>query len=133
LQAAVLAVKLKYFNQSVERKKRIASMYLDALSGVDGLIVPAIVDGHILHQFTIRILSGKRDGLQTSLKEQGIDSMVYYPMGLHLQEAYKHWTPKVSLQVSERLSHEVLSLPIHEAMETEEVKLVVDTIKAFLS
>jgi dTDP-4-amino-4,6-dideoxygalactose transaminase len=132
LQAAVLAVKLKYFNQSVERKKRIASMYLDALSGVDGLIVPAIVDGHILHQFTIRILSGKRDGLQTSLKEQGIDSMVYYPMGLHLQEAYKHWTPKVSLQVSEQLSNEVLSLPIHEAMEKEEVQRVVDSIKAFL-
>ena len=108
-------------------------MYLDALSGVDGLILPDIVDGHILHQFTIRILDGKREGLQAFLKEHGIDSMVYYPMGLHQQEAYKHWTPKVSLQVSERLSHEVLSLPIHEAMETEEVKLVVDTIKAFLS
>ena len=54
-------------------------------------------------------------------------------MGLHQQEAYKHWAPKVSVQVSERLSHEVLSLPVHEAMKTEEVKLVVDTIKAFLS
>jgi dTDP-4-amino-4,6-dideoxygalactose transaminase len=54
-------------------------------------------------------------------------------MGLHQQEAYKHWVPKVSLQVSERLSHEVLSLPIHEAMETEEVQRVVDSIKAFLS
>jgi len=133
MQAAVLGVKLKYFNQSVESKKRLASMYLDALSGVEGLIVPEIVDGHILHQFTIRILDDKREGLQVFLKDHGIDSMVYYPMGLHQQEAYKHWVPKVSLQFSERLSHEVLSLPIHEAMETEEVKLVVDTIKAFLS
>jgi len=133
MQAAVLGVKLKYFNQSIERKKRIASMYLDALSGVDGLIVPEIVDGHILHQFTIRILGGKREGLQVFLKDRGIDSMVYYPLGLHQQEAYKHWDPKVSLQVSERLSHEVLSLPIHEAMETEEVQGVVDSIKAFLS
>ena len=128
-----MGVKLKYFNQSIERKKKIASMYLDALSGVDGLILPDIVDDHILHQFTIRILDGKREGLQAFLKEHGIDSMVYYPMGLHQQEAYKHWTPKVSLQVSERLSHEVLSLPIHEAMETEEVNLVVESIKAFLS
>jgi len=133
IQAAVLGVKLKHFNQSVERKKRIASMYLDALSGVDGLIVPDIVDGHIIHQFTIRILHGKRDGLQVFLREHEIDSMVYYPMGLHQQEAYKHWVPLVSLQVSERLSHEVLSLPVHEAMETEEVKLVIDSIKAYLS
>lgn len=133
IQAAVLGVKLKYFNQSIERKKRIASMYLDDLSGVDGLILPDIVDGHIIHQFTIRILGRKRDGLQAFLKEHGIDSMVYYPMGLHQQEAYKHWAPKVSLQVSERLSQEVLSLPVHEAMETEEVKRVVDSIKTFLS
>jgi UDP-2-acetamido-2-deoxy-ribo-hexuluronate aminotransferase len=133
MQAAILGVKLKYFNQSVERKKSIASMYLDALKGVDGLTLPEIVDGHILHQFTVRILGGKRDGLQAFLKEHGIDSMVYYPMGLHQQEAYKHWTPKVSLQVSERLSHEVLSLPVHEAMDEGEVKLVVDSIKAFLS
>ena len=108
-------------------------MYLDALKGVDGLILPEIVNGHILHQFTVRILGGKRDDLQAFLKDHGIDSMVYYPMGLHQQEAYKHWIPKVSLQVSERLSHEVLSLPVHEAIEEIEVKLVVDTIKAFLS
>ncbi len=133
IQAAVLGVKLKYFNQSVERKKRIASIYLDELSGIDGLIIPDIVDGHIIHQFTIRILEGKREELQVFLKERGIDSMVYYPMGLHQQDAYKNWAPKVPLKVSERLSHEVLSLPVHEAMEIEEVKVVVDFIKEFLS
>ncbi len=133
LQAAILGVKLKYFNKSVDRKKSITSMYLDLLSGVDGLVLPEIVDGHIIHQFTIRVLGGKRNGLQAFLKEHGIDSMVYYPMGLHQQEAYKHWTTKVTLQVSERLSHEVLSLPVHEALVAEEVKLVVDTIKAYLS
>ncbi len=133
IQAAVLGVKLKYFNLSVERKKRIASIYLDELNGVDGLIIPDIVDGHIIHQFTIRILGGKRYGLQAFLKERGIDSMIYYPIGLHQQEAYKNWAPRISLQVTERLSHEVLSLPVHEAMEIEEVKAVVDSIKSYLS
>lgn len=80
LQAAILKVKLNYIDQWNENRRQVASYYNESLSQVEGVIVPQFNKGHVFHQYTIRVLQGKRDRLKESLAEAGIGSMVYYPI-----------------------------------------------------
>jgi dTDP-4-amino-4,6-dideoxygalactose transaminase len=86
---------------------------------------------HVFHQFTLIIGNNKRDSLREVLKERGISTMVYYPIPLNQQPAYKHFAARVDLQQSESLSGQVLSIPIHDALSQEEVKLVAKSINEY--
>ena len=132
LQAAVLDVKLKHLEEFTETRRQVASRYDEALSSCDSLVLPArsIFSTHVYHQYTVQVKEGRRNVLQCLLKEQGIPSMIYYPVPVHHQEAYRHIS-RVSgnLDVSTRLCESVLSLPIHTEMSLGQQQYITETLK----
>lgn len=134
LQAAILNVKLKYLNEYIQKRQSIAKYYDENLSNIEQLIIPQRTNysTHTFHQYTLRILNNKRDALKSFLQEKGIPSMIYYPMPVHHQEAYKNWRiGPGGVDVSERLCKEVLSIPIHTELTEEEMEYIVRSIKEF--
>ena len=134
IQAAILEVKLRYFEKHIAARQRVAVFYDEQLSGISGLILPGRVNysSHTFHQYTIQ--TEKRDELQEFLKSKGIPSMVYYPKALHLQEAYSFLGYRNGdFPVSEKLAQTVLSLPIHTELEQEQLEYIVKSIKGFFS
>jgi dTDP-4-amino-4,6-dideoxygalactose transaminase len=80
----------------------------------------------------MRVKNGKRDELQKWLKERDIPSMVYYPVALHKQKAFSKWmTDDISLPNSERLTEEVLALPVHTEMAPEQLNHIAEGILSF--
>jgi dTDP-4-amino-4,6-dideoxygalactose transaminase len=136
MQAAILDIKLKHLNRYAESRRSVADYYDNALAGLVGLMTPnRITNGtHVFHQYTLRVLNGKRDALRSYLEERGVPSMIYYPLPLHFQKAFENERyPKGSMPISERLSAEVLSLPIHTEMTSEELEFIVDNVKSFFN
>ena len=131
LQAAILNVKLKYLDAFTDARRKVAKRYDEALKGNTRFVTPLAspFSTHIYHQYTLQVKEGKRDSLQTYLKENGIPSMVYYPFAAHEQEAYRHIarTP-VEIKEAIRLSRSVLSLPIHTEMTIEEQNYIIETL-----
>jgi len=133
IQAAILDVKLKYLDQFVAARQAAADFYDQKLSGIPGLIVPARVSysSHTFHQYTIQVPE-KRDELQKILGDKGIPSMIYYPKPLHLQEAYRYLGyRKGDFPVSEKLSEQVLSLPMHTELTDEQLDYITSAIREF--
>lgn len=142
LQAAILNVKLKYLDDFTEACRIVAERYDEALSTCDLLITPkkSAFSTHVYHQYTVQVKSvagfsnvaAQRDYLQSYLKEKGIPSMVYYPLPLQAQEAYK-WMARTPgcIDESARLSQCVLSLPIHTEMTKEEQEYIIDAVVNF--
>lgn len=134
LQAAILEVKLKYFDKHIAARQKAAAYYDKHLSGIDGLKIPGRVaySTHTFHQYTLRV--EKRDELQSFLKAKGIPSMVYYPNVLHLQKAYEHLGYKQGdFPVSEELANTVLSLPMHAELDEEQLEYIVKNLKDFFN
>lgn len=120
IQAAVLLVKLAAFPAELEARERVAQAYDRAFADLPGVIVPARMPGatSAWAQYTLRLTNGKRDQVAAALKAQGVPSAVYYPRPMHLQTAYVGLGGGAgSLPVSERLSAEVLSLPMHPDLD----------------
>lgn len=132
LQAAILDVKLKYLREFTERRRMVARWYNQVLSTYEGIRVPSTsrFSTHVYHQYTLQIEKGKRNELQAVLKQKGIPSMIYYPLSLQDQQAYK-WRVRVrgSLEKSVYLTRSVLSLPIHTEMTEDEVDYILDSIR----
>lgn len=134
LQAAILNVKLKYLNEYILKRQSIAKYYDDNLADIEHLFIPQRTNNstHTYHQYTLRILDNKRDALKNFLQEKGIPSMIYYPMPVHHQDAYKNWNiGRGGVAVSERLCKEVLSIPIHTELKEDELEYIVRSIKEF--
>lgn len=134
LQAAVLRVKLKYLNQYFEARNEVAERYDQAFRGHSGIRIPARVANstHAFHQYTIQVEDGKRDELKSYLQDKGVPTMVYYPLPLHLQNAYQYFGyKKGDFLVAEELCTKVLSLPIHTEMKTEDQSYIIESIRSF--
>jgi UDP-2-acetamido-2-deoxy-ribo-hexuluronate aminotransferase len=132
LQAAILKVKLNYLDDYTQRRNEAAACYDQALGQVPGLAVPFRDprSTHVFHQYTIQV--ARRDALKEHLERHGIPTMVYYPVPLHLQQAYRrHSAPEGSFPVTERLSRTVLSLPLHTEMTPADLDFICSTLKAF--
>ena len=85
---------------------------------------------HVFHQYVIKIKDGRRDEIHKVLKSEGIPSMVYYPIPLHLQKAYAYLGyEKGALPVSENLCKEVLALPIHTELTAEAQEYIISSLK----
>lgn len=135
IQAAILDVKLKYLDEYILARQSAAEFYDSELSEIHGLIIPQRVSysTHTFHQYTIKV-PGKRDELQKFLAEKGIPSMIYYPMPLHLQEAYQYLGyRKGDFPVSEKLSEQVLSLPMHTELTNDQLEFIVSAIRKFFN
>lgn len=136
LQAAILNVKLKYLTGYEAARNKVAVYYDNALAGISGLVVPKRSNNstHVFHQYTLKIKNGKRDSLKKFLEEKGIPTMIYYPVPLHLQKAYKRdGFDEGSFPLTETLSREVISLPIHTEMMEEQQAFIVSCIKEFFN
>ena len=136
LQATVLLVKLPYIDQWNAARKAITDFYIEALSTTTGIVLPQKLHqgNSVWNQFTVRVLSGKRDIIQKSLQAKGIGSMVYYPIPLHLQEVHADLNyVEGSLPVSEQLSHEVLSIPLFPELESSAQQVVVESVKEVMA
>jgi len=130
IQAAILRVKLPYLDQWNEGRRRVAKTYNELLVDVPGIVTPELADGHVFHQYTIRVLNGKRDQVQKSLSEQGIGSMIYYPVPQDQLPVYQGQYP--NLPVSDVLGTEVLSLPIWPEMTSEIMTVVVNAVRGVM-
>ncbi len=147
LQAAILLAKLKYVDEFNERRKKIAEIYTRELAGVAGIVLPCSSDhalcalhfahcddGHIFHQYTIRALNGKRDSLQSYLKEKGISTMVYYPVPLHKMKVFQGRMSAIAdLPNTDNAPSEVLSLPMEPLQRENEIAYMIAQIKGFFS
>lgn len=124
IQAAVLRVKLRRIDDANKARQRVAERYDELLGGVPGITTPAVLPGrtHVFHQYTVRITGGKRDSAHRALADQGIASMIYYPVPCHRLPVYAHLG--YELPQAEQAAEEVLSLPISPAMPDESIDRV---------
>lgn len=129
LQAALLRVKLSFLDEENENRRKIAEFYLANIKNKK-ITLPFVAnrENHVWHLFVIR--SEKRGELQTFLTENGIQTMIHYPIPPHKQEAYKEWNA-MYLPLTETIHSEVLSLPISPVLKNDEAKKVVDLINIF--
>jgi dTDP-4-amino-4,6-dideoxygalactose transaminase len=128
LQAAILLEKLNIFDEEHKKRLEIARFYEDHLNKV--VHTPRMPSDytHALALYTIRCESKQRTPLLELLKKEHIPYMIYYQTPLHLQAAYQHF-PKTSLEVTNQLSQEVISIPMHPYLTEEQLHFIVDTVQ----
>jgi dTDP-4-amino-4,6-dideoxygalactose transaminase len=133
IQAAILRVKLRHLDEFNEARRSAAFHYDSELSGLPGINIPARspFSTHIFHQYTLRIGDGRRDSLRECLENEGIPSMIYYPVPLHMQKAYLHlgYAPD-EFPLTSRLTGEVLSLPMHTELDEEQLSWITGCIRS---
>jgi len=131
LQAAILRVKLLTLDADNARRRYLASMYDELLTGSSVVAPKAMSYGqHAYHLYVVR--SARRDELQAFLKERGIGALIHYPVPIHLQPAYRGRLGDVdSLPETERAAHEILSLPMFPELSEDEIRQVADAVRAF--
>ncbi|MDR0412568.1 MAG: DegT/DnrJ/EryC1/StrS family aminotransferase [Dysgonamonadaceae bacterium] len=134
LQAAILNVKLPYLNTYNQIRIRTAEEYNAQLKPLSHLLdVPhcAAQSTHVYHQYTVKIKQD-RDKVQKHLQEKGVPTMIYYPLPLHHQPAFKYILKKGSnLNESENLCRSVLSLPMHTELDKEQIQYIIDQLRSY--
>jgi dTDP-4-amino-4,6-dideoxygalactose transaminase len=137
IQAAVLKVKLPFLDMDNQRRREIAEYYISnfsnseiIVSGNDLMKEINIASNlsHVWHIFPIR--HPNRDDLQRYLSDNGIQTLIHYPIPPHKQLAYKEWN-NIALPITEKIHNEVLSLPISQVMDDSEIEYVVRTINKY--
>lgn len=129
LQAAILIEKLKIFADEIASRNAVAKRYSTAFDG--RLPVPIISDDNtsVWAQYTLRLPAASRDDIAKKLREKGIPTAVYYPRPLHHQPAYaSHIVPTRDLIIAERLSRQVLSLPMHPYLSQEQQDFIIEGV-----
>ena len=134
IQAAILDVKLKYLDDYIQARNDMAAFYDQSLKDIEQLETPkrSANSDHVFHQYTLKVKGGKRDALKEYLAGLGIPSMVYYPLPLYEQNAFKEFVaPDFHLSITEELCQSVLSLPIHTEGNHDEMAFIGDSVKRF--
>jgi UDP-2-acetamido-2-deoxy-ribo-hexuluronate aminotransferase len=134
LQAAILSVKLKHLNTYTKKRNDVAGYYDKNLSDLKHFQLPyrASYSTHAFHQYTIKVEGVDRDELKLYLDKCGIPSMIYYPIPLHLQKAYRQpGVERGAFPITEKLSKTVLSLPIHTEMNEEQLNYICTIIRNY--
>lgn len=132
LQAAILEVKLRHLPDYEHARQKAAAFYDQHLSEIDQVVTPVKVhfSTHVYHQYTLKVQ--RRDELKSFLESKGIPSMIYYPVPLHEQVAYKQSDlGSGSFPVAEQLSKDVISIPMHTELDRETMEYICGAIKAF--
>ena len=131
IQAAVLDAKLPHLDEYIAARQEAAAYYDKAFAGNDKLLIPGrqAHSTHVFHQYTLRVVGADRDKLREALAERGIPAMIYYPVPLHQQKAYRD--PRYrdgDFPVAERLAACVLSLPMHTELDTEQLEYITRSV-----
>jgi len=136
LQAAVLNVKLQHLDEYAIARRKVADYYDAAFTAISEVKTPFRVTNstHVFHQYTLKLL-GNREAFREFLKEKGIPTMVYYPSPMHLQKAYNpNGLFKIGdFPLSESLSDNVVSLPIHTEFEEDALEFIAEAVKSFFN
>lgn len=135
IQAAVLDVKLKYLDEDNAKRKAVAKYYFEHISNPLVTFPDRLPDAQcVYHLFPILVGGGKRDALHDYLVENGVGTVIHYPIAPHKQECFakEQWnTPQLSLPVTEKIADEELSLPIGPAITMAEVETVTELVNEF--
>ena len=134
IQAAILNVKLKYLDTYNSARAYAARYYNEAFSDIMELQTPVKQHNstHVYHQYTLRVLNGNRNDLQDHLQALNIPTMIYYPVPLYNQGAFKGMIQEgFSLPVTDLLSDQVISLPIHTEMDEVLLNQIIDGVKSY--
>jgi UDP-2-acetamido-2-deoxy-ribo-hexuluronate aminotransferase len=134
IQAAILKVKLKHLDEYASARNRVADHYDMAFRNNKNLVVPQRekASTHVFHQYTLKLKSGDRQALREKLAEQGIASMIYYPIPLHFQKAFaSERFGKGDFPVTEELCDIVFSLPMHTELDQETLEYITSTVNKF--
>jgi dTDP-4-amino-4,6-dideoxygalactose transaminase len=125
-----LDVKLQYIDNENNIRRQIAKRFIDEINNPAIILpeYPADENEHVWHLFVIR--SEKRDQLQAYLTENGIQTLIHYPIPPHKQEAYKEWND-LSFPISEKIHDEVLTLPLSPVMSEEEISRIIAVTNTF--
>jgi len=129
IQAAFLNVKLKYIQKDILERRRVANYYLEHIKN-SAIILPKVLneEGHVWHLFVIRTL--KREALQNYMNDNGVQTLIHYPIPPHKQQAYNEFNG-LSFPITEKIHEEVLSLPMSSVMTKEEIEKVVNVVNKF--
>ena len=131
VQAAILRVKLPHLDRWIENRRANAAWYGEQLRDVAELPMETVGTKHVYHQYTIRVAD--RDRVQAALKDAGVQTMVYYPVPLHLQEVHAHMNQgEGAFPHSEKAAREVLSLPMFPELSREQREAVRDALREAL-
>jgi dTDP-4-amino-4,6-dideoxygalactose transaminase len=130
IQAAVLDIKLKYIDQENQKRRDIAEKYCSDLSNplVTLPEIPVNAEEHVWHLFVVR--TGDRERFQKYLTENGIQTLIHYPIPPHHQECYPEYSG-LSLPVTEKIHREVLSLPISPVMDMADVEYIIKVVNNY--
>jgi dTDP-4-amino-4,6-dideoxygalactose transaminase len=132
LQAAVLAVKLRYLDEWSEERRNHAAVYDAVFLEMDEVVPPLVLEGcsHIYNQYIIR--ARRRDELKEFLEKRGIGCAIYYPLSLHEQECFRSLGyARGAFPESERAAAETLSIPVYPELTAAEQQYVIDSVKEF--
>lgn len=136
IQAAILRKKLPHLDTYNEARSRAAEFYNKAFAGHASLQTPVKAQNstHVFHQYTLQLKDVNREDLIQFLNDKGIPAMIYYPVALHMQKAYKDERySEGDFPVTERLVNSVISLPMHTELELDQLEYITDSVLEFLN
>ncbi len=133
LQAAILLQKLAIYEEEIRARQTVAGFYHEFLSGISGLVLPTVQEGNLSVWAQYSIQTENRDHLLSQLRETGIPTAIYYPIPLHLQEAFRHLGhTQGDFPVSEAVSERIFSVPFHPYLEEQTIRTIADAIASCL-
>ena len=131
IQAAILKIKLKHLDEYALSRNKVADFYDKAFSNHSKIKIPSRSKNstHVFHQYTLQIIGYDRSELREKLTEHGIPAMIYYPIPLHKQNAYKNERFKTNdFPITQKLCDTVLSLPMHTELDVETLNYITNTL-----
>ena len=135
LQAAILDIKLKHLDQYIDARRKAADFYDAAFDGIEKITVPyrAPNNRHVFHQYTLTLNGVDRDALHQFLADNGVPSMIYYPVPAHKQKMFEAFGGSdFQLDVTDWLTKRVISLPIHTELDEEQQNFVISKLLQFI-
>ncbi len=135
IQATVLRKKLTLLDTYNEARRKAADYYDEAFADCENILTPKRADysTHVFHQYTLRILNGKRNELQQFLTEKEVPAMIYYPVALRKQKAYFQDSNDADFVNTDKLLEQVISLPMHTELDEEQLKYISDAVLEFMN
>lgn len=136
MQAAILDIKLRHLDEYIDARRRAADYYDKAFAGNNNITVPFRDSNnkHVFHQYTLILEGVDRDGLNQYLSENGVPSMIYYPVPAHKQKMFDAFGgSNFQLPVTDWLTERVISIPMHTELDTEQQDFIVSKILAYIN
>ncbi len=135
IQAAILRIKLRHLDEYASARNKAASFYDDAFRDVPEIQTPARFEqsNHVFHQYTMILNGVDRDAMRTYLMDKEVPAMIYYPVPLHLQKAYRDSRyNEGDFPVTEQLCESVISLPMQTELDEEQLRYITESVKSYL-